>query len=183
MKIYTRKGDAGDTSLIGGKRVPKHHVQIEAYGTVDELNSFVGLVRDWAPDKKTKEFLVLSQNRLFVMGSLLAEAKEGSKMKLPQLNEEDVVAIENEIDRLEEGLPEMRHFILPGGHQAVSAAHVARSVCRRAERTVLRMNEEHEVAELIFRYLNRFSDYLFVLSRWLAKELDADEIPWLPSKD
>ncbi|MFZ6051845.1 cob(I)yrinic acid a,c-diamide adenosyltransferase [Halocola ammonii] len=183
MKIYTKKGDTGETSLIGGKRVPKHHVQIEAYGTVDELNSFVGLVRDWAPDQKTKDFLVWSQDRLFTMGSLLAEVEGGSKMKLPQLKEDDIVAIEREIDRLEEDLPEMRHFILPGGHQAVSSAHMARSVCRRAERTVLRMNETHQVQTLTFQFLNRFSDYLFVLSRWLAKELDADEMPWLPEKD
>lgn len=183
MKIYTKKGDAGETSLIGGKRVPKYHTQIEAYGTVDELNSFVGAIRDWAPDSKTKDFLVWVQDRLFVMGSLLAEVEGGSKMKLPQLKEEDVVSLENEIDRLEENLPEMRHFILPGGHHAVSSAHIARCVCRRAERSTLRMKLEIEVDDIIIRFLNRLSDYLFVLARWLTAELDAEEIPWLPEKD
>ncbi|MAY82885.1 MAG: ATP:cob(I)alamin adenosyltransferase [Flavobacteriales bacterium] len=182
MKIYTKKGDSGTTSLLGGARVPKHHLRIEAYGTVDELNSHIGMIRDLNTDKNVHEILLNIQDRLFTLGSLLALGKEDSKIKLPKLNEEDVKYLENEIDKMEEDLPEMRNFVLPGGHQLVSATHIARCVCRRSERSTVHLSEVHKVDELIIRYLNRLSDYLFVLSRKFTKDLKVDEIPWQPKK-
>jgi cob(I)alamin adenosyltransferase len=180
MKIYTKTGDKGQTSLIGGTRVPKHHIRIEAYGTVDELNSWIGLIRDQPVDAKAKELLIEIQDRLFTIGSSLASDPDKSKMKIPDLKEEDVVLLEKEMDRLNESLPEMRSFVLPGGHTTVSYCHIARCVCRRAERAVLRLSENEFVAELVVKYLNRLSDYLFVLSRAVSKELHAIETPWKP---
>lgn len=179
-KIYTKTGDKGQTSLIGGTRLPKHHIRIEAYGTVDELNSFVGLVRDSISEKELFELLIEIQDRLFTIGSLLAADPEKNKMQLPQLNESDTVLLEKAIDKMNETLPEMKSFVLPGGHPTVSYCHIARCVCRRAERSVLRLSENEKVDELIYKYLNRLSDYLFVLSRKLTQDLKANEIPWKP---
>jgi cob(I)alamin adenosyltransferase len=180
MKIYTKTGDKGQTSLIGGTRVPKHHIRIEAYGTVDELNSWIGLVRDQPVPASITSVLVEIQDRLFTIGSSLASDPEKSRMKIPDLKEEDVILLEKEMDSMNEILPEMRSFVLPGGHTTVSYCHLARCVCRRAERATLRLSETEFVAEPVVKYLNRLSDYLFVLSRYLGHELHAPEIPWKP---
>jgi cob(I)alamin adenosyltransferase len=179
-KIYTKTGDKGQTSLIGGTRLPKHHIRIEAYGTVDELNSFIGLIRDSIQEKELFDLLIEIQDRLFTIGSLLAADPEKNKMALPQLNESDVVVLEKAIDKMNETLPEMKSFVLPGGHIDISYCHIARCVCRRAERATLKLAENEKVNELIYKYLNRLSDYLFVLSRKLAKDYNAKEIPWKP---
>lgn len=178
MKIYTKKGDEGSTSLIGGTRVLKSIVRIEAYGTVDELNSYIGWVRDLCSEEKQKNTLLEIQDRLFTIGSILASDPEKSKMKLPELVEEDIEFLEKEIDRMNEELPEMKFFILPGGHPAVSCCHVSRCVCRRAERAVVHLAENSPVDKLTLKYLNRLSDYLFVLARLLSKELGVIETPW-----
>ncbi|MEO5570963.1 MAG: cob(I)yrinic acid a,c-diamide adenosyltransferase [Bacteroidia bacterium] len=180
MKIYTKTGDKGQTSLIGGTRVPKHHIRIESYGTVDELNSWIGLIRDQNTPTSVTEILKEIQDRLFTIGSSLASDPEKSRMKIPDLNEKDVTLLENEIDRMNEELPELKSFILPGGNTGVSYCHVARCVCRRAERNVTHLSEESFVAELVIIYLNRLSDYLFVLARFLGKHLNAPEIQWNP---
>jgi cob(I)alamin adenosyltransferase len=180
MKIYTKTGDKGQTSLIGGTRVPKHHVRIEAYGTVDELNSWIGLIRDQDISSHHKSTLAEIQDRLFTIGSSLASDPGKSKMKIPDLKEEDILLLEKEMDAMNEKLPEMKSFLLPGGHTTVSYCHLARCVCRRAERGVLRLSEGEFVADLVIKYLNRLSDYLFVLSRALGQDLHASEIPWKP---
>ena len=180
LKIYTKTGDKGQTSLIGGTRVPKHHVRIEAYGTIDELNSFIGLVRDNITEDELSNLLIEIQDRLFTIGSLLAADPEKNKMQLPQISESDVILLEKAIDKMNETLPEMKHFILPGGHSTVSYCHIARCVCRRGERAVLKLAENENVDELIYKYLNRLSDYLFVLCRKLSKDLNANEIQWKP---
>lgn len=180
FRVYTKTGDKGETSLIGGTRLPKQHIRIEAYGTVDELNSFIGVVRDLGIDEHSKTVLIEVQDRLFTLGSLLAADPEKNKMKLPEVKEEDILFLEKEIDKMDEVLPEMKHFVLPGGHQAVSFCHVARCVCRRAERATLKLAENEKVDEIIYKYLNRLSDYLFVLSRKLAHDLKVEETPWLP---
>lgn len=178
MKIYTKTGDKGLTSLIGGTRVPKSSLRIECYGTVDELNSHIGLVRDQEVNAGRRPLLKEIQDRLFTIGSALAADPEKSKMKLPDLHAADVTLLEDEMDRLNLDLPELRAFILPGGHPAVSHAHVARCVCRRAERLVIHLAEESFVAELVAVYLNRLSDFLFVLSRAMAHELGVEEVTW-----
>jgi len=180
FRVYTKTGDKGETSLIGGTRLPKQHIRIEAYGTVDELNSFIGVVRDQGIDENAKIVLIEIQDRLFTLGSLLAADPEKNKMKLPEIKEEDILFLEKEIDKMDEVLPEMKHFVLPGGHQAVSFCHVARCVCRRAERATLKLAENEKVEEIIYKYLNRLSDYLFVLSRKLAHDLKVEETPWKP---
>ena len=180
MKIYTKTGDKGQTSLIGGMRVPKHHVRIEAYGTVDELNSWIGLICDQAIPSSEKEILKEIQDRLFTIGSSLASDPEKSRMKIPDLKAEDVTLLENQIDRMNEQLPELKSFILPGGHTTVSYCHIARCVCRRAERLTTHLSEKDFVAALVIIYLNRLSDYLFVLARFLGKHLNAPEIQWNP---
>jgi cob(I)alamin adenosyltransferase len=178
MKIYTKTGDKGQTSLIGGTRVPKHHVRIEAYGTVDELNSWIGLIRDQPVSADISELLLEIQDRLFTIGSSLASDPDKSKMKIPDLKEEDIVLLEKKMDLMNETLPEMRSFLLPGGHTTISYCHIARCVCRRAERATIRLAENEFVADLVVKYLNRLSDYLFVLSRRLSSDLKAPEIPW-----
>lgn len=180
MKIYTKNGDQGLTSLIGGTRVPKHTLRIEAYGTVDELMSHIGLVRDQDINTLFIEQLLHIQDRLFTIGSHLASDPEKSKMKLPEIYEEDVTWLEQKIDQQEMNLPPMKSFILPGGHTTVSYCHIARCVCRRAERLVEHLNSEHPVNPLLLKYLNRLSDYLFVLSRSISQEVKAKEIPWKP---
>jgi cob(I)alamin adenosyltransferase len=180
LRIYTKTGDKGETSLIGGTRLPKHHIRIEAYGNVDELNSWVGLLRDQAIDANSVKILIETQDRLFTIGSLLAsDPEKDTKMKLPEIRESDITLLEKEIDAMEAGLPAMKSFVLPGGHTIVSYCHVARCVCRRAERSVLRLAENEKVDELVYKYLNRLSDYLFVLSRKLAHDLKAPETPWV----
>lgn len=180
MKIYTKTGDKGQTSLIGGTRVPKNHIRIESYGTVDELNSYIGLVRDQNIDEHSKNILKEIQDRLFTIGSSLASDPQKSKMKIPDLKEEDIVLLEKEIDKMNENLPEMKSFILPGGHTAVSFCHIARCICRRAERKVIHLSENDFVADLLVKYLNRLSDYLFVLCRKIGKDLNVEEIKWQP---
>lgn len=182
FKIYTKTGDKGLTSLIGGTRLPKHHIRIEAYGTVDELNSHIGLLRDVIEDPSKKELLINIQDRLFTIGSHLAADPEKNKMELPQINEDDVILLEKDIDIINEMVPEMKSFVLPGGHIHVSYCHIARCVCRRAERAVLRLAENEKVEQIHYKYLNRLSDYLFMLSRWLTHELKATETPWIPKK-
>lgn len=180
MKIYTKTGDKGQTSLIGGTRVPKHHIRIETYGTVDELNSYIGLIRDQQIDDHSKKILIEIQDRLFTIGSSLASDPEKSKMKIPDLKEEDITLLEQEMDKMNETLPEMRSFVLPGGHTTVSFCHIARCVCRRAERLTIHLSENSFVSDLVIKYLNRLSDYLFMLSRKLTHDLHAQEIPWKP---
>ncbi|MBL7882978.1 MAG: cob(I)yrinic acid a,c-diamide adenosyltransferase [Bacteroidia bacterium] len=180
FKVYTKTGDKGQTSLIGGTRVPKHHIRIESYGTVDELNSFIGLIRDQTIDEHSKTILIEIQDRLFTIGASLASDPQKSKMKIPDLKEEDVILLETEMDKMDESLPEMKSFVLPGGHTTVSYCHIARCVCRRAERISIQLSETEFVAELVIKYLNRLSDYLFVLSRKLSIDLNAKEIPWKP---
>ena len=182
MKIYTKTGDKGHTSLIGGTRVPKHHIRIEAYGTIDELNSHIGLIRDQQIDEHTKGMLIEIQDRLFTIGSTLASDPGISKMKIPDLKEEDVTLLEQEMDKMSETLPEMRSFILPGGHTTVSFCHIARCVCRRAERLTIHLSENSFVPDIVIIYLNRLSDYLFMLSRKLSQDLHAQEMPWKPRK-
>ncbi len=180
MKIYTKTGDQGETSLIGGTRVPKYHLRIEAYGTVDELNSWVGLIRDQIADENHVKQLLYIQDRLFTIGSLLAADPEKSKMKLPTLSEADCQLLETEMDAMDEQLEPLKSFILPGGHPLVSQIHIARCVCRRAERLIVHLQNEAKTDPVISIYLNRLSDYLFLLSRWTAKNLNADESPWTP---
>lgn len=181
MKIYTKTGDKGQTSLIGGTRVSKATTRIDAYGTVDELNSYIGLVRDQAVNSSRRDLLKEIQDRLFTIGSQLATdpAKTGKKI-LPDLLDSDVALLEAEMDKMDIELPELRHFVLPGGHQAVSFCHLARTVCRRAERLVIALNDTEPVEDLVVKYLNRLSDYLFVLSRKMAQELNAEEVKWEP---
>ncbi|WPP50655.1 cob(I)yrinic acid a,c-diamide adenosyltransferase [Catalinimonas niigatensis] len=182
MKIYTKTGDQGNTSLIGGIRVPKSHDRVEAYGTVDELNSFIGIVRDMSVNETRQSIFQHIQETLFVMGSLLAADPGKKPSYLPDLQEEDILQLEQAIDQMQDELPEMKHFILPGGHPDVSNCHLARAVCRRAERTVVRLHEKEEVDANIIVYLNRLSDYLFVLARYIGKEHQVAEIPWKPRK-
>jgi len=180
MKIYTKTGDTGETSLIGGTRVFKHHIRIETYGTVDELNSVIGMLRDVIGDDHEKNILKEVQDRLFTIGSNLAADPEKSKMKLPDLHDSDVELLEKEIDRMNESLPELRTFILPGGHSHASWCHIARCVCRRAERLVSHLSQEEEVSEKILIYLNRLSDFLFVLARKVLQDNGCPEIAWKP---
>jgi cob(I)alamin adenosyltransferase len=185
MKIYTKTGDQGKTSLFGGTRVYKFNIRIEAYGTVDELNSYIGLIRDQKTDENTFNSLLKIQNDLFTLGAMLATPPEKEKLKsgkdrlkIPKITKESASTLEREIDRMNKDLPEMTHFILPGGHTTVSFCHIARNVCRRAERIVVHLDQEEPVDPNILIYLNRLSDYLFVLARKLTVDLQAVEIPW-----
>jgi cob(I)alamin adenosyltransferase len=182
LKIYTKTGDKGTTSLIGGTKVPKSHLRIEAYGTVDELNSFIGLVGDYLKDGPSISTLKEIQDRLFTIGSALAcDPEKEPKLKIPDLKESDIDFLEKEIDRMNESLPPMKSFILPGGHVAVSTTHVTRCVCRRAERICVNMQQQQlEIEPLVIKYLNRLSDYLFVLARYTAHQFKVEEIPWKP---
>lgn len=178
MKIYTKTGDSGKTSLIGGTRVAKSNERLEAYGTLDELIAWTGLLRDYIVDSKLRKSLLEVQDRLMTASSLLASDSPNAYEGLPKLYPIDIKFLEKEIDRMEEGLHPLRSFILPGGHLAVSHCHVARTICRRAERIVIKLSESFDVDALIIRYLNRLSDYFFMLSRRLSADLQADEIPW-----
>jgi cob(I)alamin adenosyltransferase len=180
MKIYTKTGDKGYTSLIGGTRVPKHHLRIESYGTVDELNSYIGLIRDQDISAYDKDLLKQIQDRLFTIGSSLAADPEKSRMVIPDLHPEDIELLEKEMDRMNETLPELRHFILPGGSNAISYCHIARCVCRRAERLSVHLAEESTVDEKVNIYLNRLSDYLFTLARMIGHQNKVPENQWIP---
>ena len=182
LKIYTKTGDAGKTSLIGGTKVPKCNIRIETYGTIDELNSFIGLVSDHARKLASKNILSEIQDRLFTIGSSLAcDPEKEPKMIMPDLKESDINELENEIDRMTSELPAMKFFIMPAGHIAVSTTHIARCVCRRAERLCVQMQQDDLVIEpLIIKYLNRLSDYLFVLARFIGHLLKVPEIAWKP---
>jgi len=189
MKIYTKTGDKGTTALFGGTRVPKHHIRIESYGTVDELNSYLGLVRDQEIDQHAKEILMLIQDKLFTVGAVLATDPEKAILKngkerlnIPKINAEDIELLETEMDTMNEALPPMTHFILPGGHQTVSFCHIARTVCRRAERLASALNDLEPFDAHTLTYLNRLSDFLFVLARKLSHDLQAEEIKWIPKK-
>ncbi len=189
MKVYTKTGDTGTTALFGGTRVPKHHIRIESYGTVDELNSHIGLIRDQEINSHYKDVLIEVQDRLFTVGAILATPPEKETLKngekrLQNLGilETDIDYLEKEIDVMEDSLPQMTHFVLPGGHTTVSYCHIARCVCRRAERLAVHLNDIEPTDELVIKYLNRLSDYLFVLARKLSFDLKADEIQWIPRK-
>jgi cob(I)alamin adenosyltransferase len=190
MKIYTKTGDGGTTTLFGGTRVKKYNLRIESYGTVDELNSYIGLIKDQEIAPYVKESLLKVQNELFTLGAMLATPPDKETLKsgkerlnIPKIDESSILFLENEIDKMEEELPQMTHFILPGGHQAVSFCHVARCVCRRAERLSVELNDQEAINSDILKYLNRLSDYLFVMARKLTKDLGIEEFKWIPEKN
>ena len=190
MKVYTKTGDKGTTALFGGTRVPKDHIRIESYGTVDELNSWIGLIRDQEINTHYKEILIQVQDRLFTAGAILATPPDKEVLKngkprlnIPKIIEGDIELLENEIDAMENDLPQMTHFVLPGGHSTVSYCHIARCVCRRAERLSVHLSHNEPIDELVVKYLNRLSDYLFVLARKLSADLRAEEVKWIPKKD
>ena len=190
MKIYTKTGDKGETSLFGGTRVKKYNLRIEAYGTVDELNSYIGLIRDQKIDSETFESLIKIQNELFTLGAMLATPPDKEKLKsgkdrlkIPKINETNIHFLESNMDKMNEALEPMKSFILPGGHTTVSYCHIARCVCRRAERITVKLNDNEFVNDNIIVYLNRLSDYLFVLARKLTLDNKAKEIPWVTKND
>lgn len=189
MKIYTKTGDKGTTALFGGKRVSKHHIRIDSYGTIDELNSWLGLIRDQNIDEHSKNTLALIQNKLFTVGAILATDPEKAVQKngkeilnIAKISEDDIEYLEKEMDCMDSALPPMTHFILPGGHTTVSYCHIARTVCRRAERLATHLMENEPFDSNVLSYINRLSDYLFVLARKLSQDLGADEIKWIPEK-
>ena len=189
MKIYTKTGDSGTTALFGGTRVPKHHIRIDCYGTIDELNSYLGLIRDQEIEVHHKETLIKQQDRLFTLGAILATDPKKATLKsgkerlnIPKITESDSAMLEEEMDKMSATLPPMTHFVLPGGHTTVSYCHTARCVCRRAERLAVHLSHIEVVPEIAIKYLNRLSDYLFVLARKLSYELKADEVKWIPRK-
>ncbi|MCK8479583.1 cob(I)yrinic acid a,c-diamide adenosyltransferase [Psychroserpens algicola] len=190
MKIYTKTGDKGTTALFGGTRVPKHHIRIDSYGTVDELNSHLGLIRDQDIDPNYKDVLINIQDKLFTVGAILATDPEKATLKngkerlnIPKISEDDIVQLEQEMDAMNEALPPMTHFVLPGGHQTVSFCHIARCVCRRSERLASALNDLEPFQPESLKYLNRLSDYLFVLARKLSYDLQAEEVKWIPKKE
>lgn len=189
MKIYTKTGDKGTTALFGGTRVPKHHIRIDSYGTVDELNSYIGLIRDQEINQLYKDILIDIQNKLFIVGAILATDPEKAILKngkerlnINKISDEDIILLEQEMDIMNQDLPPMTHFVLPGGHQTVSFCHIARTVCRRAERLASALNDLEPFEANALTYLNRLSDYLFVLARKLSHDLQADEVKWIPEK-
>lgn len=190
MKIYTKTGDKGTTALFGGTRVPKSHIRIDAYGTVDELNSHLGLVKDTCQNAEVTKFMNHIQDRLFTVGAILATDPEKARMKngkdrldIPRISQENISALEVNIDAMNENLPPMTHFVLPGGHPTVSYCHIARCVCRRAERLAAALYDLEKFDQEVLQYLNRLSDYLFVLARKLSKDLNAEEVKWIPEKN
>ena len=189
MRIYTKTGDDGTTALFGGTRVNKHHIRIDCYGTIDELNSWMGLIRDQKIDLHSKKTLQSIQDKLFTVGAILATDPEKAVLKsgkerlaIPKISDEDIELLEKEIDAMEEILPPMTHFILPGGHTTVSYCHIARTICRRAERLASHLHENEPIDIRVLSYINRLSDYLFVLARKLSKNLQAEEIRWIPER-
>ncbi|MCH2196655.1 cob(I)yrinic acid a,c-diamide adenosyltransferase [Kordia sp.] len=190
MKIYTKTGDKGTTALFGGTRVPKHHIRIDSYGTVDELNSYIGLIRDQEINPHYQNVLTEIQDLLFTIGAVLATDPEKATLKngkdrlnIPRISEANIAVLEREMDTMNDALPPMTHFVLPGGHQTVSFCHIARCVCRRAERLASALYELEPFDEHSLKYLNRLSDYLFVLARKLSHDLQANEIKWIPQKN
>jgi cob(I)alamin adenosyltransferase len=190
MKIYTKTGDQGTTALFGGTRVPKHNLRIDSYGTVDELNSWIGLVRDQPVNEATKKILIIIQDHLFTIGAILATPPEKETLKngkdrlnISRITDVDLTLLEDEMDEMDKSLPPMTHFILPGGNQSVSFCHITRTVCRRAERIATELNALAPIDPQVLRYLNRLSDYLFVLARKLSHDLQAEEIKWIPKKN
>ena len=181
FKIYTKTGDLGETGLFGGRRLSKSHLRIEAYGTVDELNSHLGLVRDQQSDQSIREELHGIQSLLFSVGSILASDPE-KELPLPAVVEADITALEEAMDRMDLELPELKNFILPGGHHSVSSCHIARCVCRRAERLTVALASIEAVPAIVIKFLNRLSDYLFILARWTGKSLGAEEVIWIAKK-
>lgn len=179
MKIYTKTGDAGETALFGGRRVLKSDLRIETYGTTDELNSWIGLLRDVNINDMEKEWLEEIQNLLFVIGASLAADPSNERLKTPSLIEDDIQRLEFRIDKMDWHLEPLKNFVLPGGHPHVSYCHIARTVCRRAERLCVSLQKESEIEPLIISYLNRLSDFLFTLARKMAKDLKVEETPWL----
>jgi len=189
MKIYTKTGDNGSTALFGGTRVAKHHIRIESYGTIDELNSWLGLIRDQEINAHASNIIATIQDRLFTIGAILATDPEKALLKngkkrlnIAKIILADIELLEKEMDQMNAKLPEMTHFILPGGHTTVSYCHIARTVCRRSERLISYLNTTETIDEMVMMYINRLSDYLFVLARKLSKELKAEEIKWIPDK-
>lgn len=189
MKIYTKTGDKGTTALFGGTRVSKNNIRIDSYGTIDELNAWLGLIRDQELDTYSTNLLALIQDKLFTVGAILATdpdkaiLKSGKeRLNIPKINPSDIELLENEMDYMNDSLPAMTHFILPGGHTTVSYCHIARTVCRRAERMATALFEEEPFDENVMSYINRLSDFLFVLARKLSKDLKAEEIKWIPEK-
>jgi len=189
LKIYTKTGDKGTTSLFGGNRVSKHHIRIEAYGTTDELNSWLGLLRDQDIDAHHKIALTKIQEDIFTLGAILATPEEKLYLKngkrrlnIQWIDKPHIDFLETEIDQMDQCLPQMTHFVLPGGHTTVSYCHIARTICRRAERNASHLNENEQVDPFVLQYLNRLSDYLFVLARKLTSDLNIDEIKWVPDK-
>ena len=190
MKIYTKTGDTGTTALFGGTRVKKYNLRIESYGNVDELNSYIGLIKDQEVSTSIKDSLLNIQNELFTLGAMLATPPEKETLKngkerlnIPKIDEASILFLEEEIDKMDLELPQMTHFILPGGHQSVSFCHIARCICRRAERLVVELNDQENINIDILKYLNRLSDYLFTLARKLSKDLSVEEIKWIPTKN
>lgn len=181
MKIYTKTGDKGTTALFGGTRLPKHHIRIESYGSVDELNSFIGLVRDYLTNEVLRMELKAIQETLFTLGSHLAADPSKKNLWIPAINLSEVELLEKGIDRMEANLEPLKNFILPGGHPIVSHCHVVRCVCRRAERNVVALSETEKIEPILVQYLNRLSDYFFVLARFVGKELGAEEVVWTAS--
>lgn len=183
MKIYTKSGDKGETSLLGGKRVKKYNLRIQAYGTCDELNAWIGLLRDQNIHEDYQLFLIKIQEKIFTIGSHLAALNdEQIKKNLPTISQNDITQIEQQIDAMENDLPAMQNFILPGGHQIVSYCHLARTVCRRAERCIIELSDNDFVEPIIIQFFNRLSDYLFVLSRKVTKDTNSTETPWITNK-
>ncbi len=189
MKIYTKTGDNGTTALFGGTRVKKYHLRIESYGTIDELNSWLGLLRDQEITDPLKETLKTIQSKLFTVGAILATDPKKSILKsgkerlnIAKIGDEDIEFLENEMDRMDEYLEPMTHFILPGGHTTVSYCHISRTVCRRAERLITHLYEKEPFEDTVLTYINRLSDYLFVLARKLSQDLKGEEIKWIPEK-
>jgi cob(I)alamin adenosyltransferase len=189
MKIYTKTGDEGTTGLFGGSRVQKNNIRIESYGTVDELNAYIGLIKDQEISHEINQSLLKIQHDLFTLGAMLATPQEKEtlqngkeRLNILKIDEQSILFLEKEIDQMELELPQMTHFILPGGHQTVSFCHIARCVCRRAERLSVALSEHEHINTIILKYLNRLSDYLFVLARKLSKDLLVAEIKWIPEK-
>ena len=178
MKVYTKKGDTGSTQLLGGSTVDKDHIRLESYGTIDELNAFIGNIYDQNINKNHKEKLITIQNQLFNLGSCIAFDKKKSNIQLTNITEEDVSVMEKNIDKMDETLPKLKNFILPSGHSTVSKCHIARTVCRRAERNLVALSKEGEVDPLHIKYLNRLSDYLFVLARFFLMENNITAVEW-----
>ncbi|MEA3503671.1 MAG: cob(I)yrinic acid a,c-diamide adenosyltransferase [Bacteroidota bacterium] len=182
FKVYTKGGDKGETSLSGGTRVPKYHPRVEAYGVLDELNSFIGLLRDFIEDNQIKLFLIEIQNRVFDIEAHLAAETEKAQSRAPKIIIEDIKKLEDEIDKMDSQLEPLKKFILPGGHPAVSYSHICRTICRRAERVTLKISGNNNINEYSISYLNRLSDYFFVLSRLLSKTLGCDTAVWIPKQ-